>query len=195
MGKNFINQLKDIIDDPKYGYADDQVMIRTGLTIFDYLNGNRSKEGLNLGIDAGKIVTVIGKPGAGKSTFAVQIAGNILKQYEQSSLFILDFEQSHGESRIKAVTGMSDEEYEERVIIKQTGISTETVLEIAIQIKDLKLKHKKELLVPNVEGHLDKKTGKVKMILPPTIMIVDSAAMMMPKDDMFKDEMTGQMSA
>ena len=195
MGKNFIGELKGIIDDPKYGYADDQMMIKTGFRMFDYLNGNKGKTNLNLGIDAGKIITIIGKPGAGKSTFAVQIAGNILKRYEQSSLFILDFEQAHSESRIKAVTGLTDEEYEEKVTIKQTGISTETVLEIVTQIKNLKLKYKKELSIENNEGFIDPKTGKLKVILPPTVVIVDSAAMMMPKDDMFLDEMTGQMSA
>jgi RecA/RadA recombinase len=195
VGKNFIGELKEIIDDPKFGYADDQMMIKTGLPILDYLNGNRGRHNLNLGIDAGKVVTIIGKPGSGKSTMALQIAGNILKRYEQSSLFILDFEQSHGEARIKAVTGLTDEEYDEKVTVKQTGIATETVLEMVKQIKTLKLKYKKELTIENKEGFIDHKTGQLKTMLPPTIMIVDSAAMMMPRDDMFSDEMSGQMSA
>jgi RecA/RadA recombinase len=195
VGKNFIAELKEIIDDPKFGYADDQMMIKTGLPILDYLNGNKGRNNLNVGIDAGKVITIIGKPGSGKSTLALQISGNILKRYEQSSLFILDFEQSHGEARIKAVTGLTDEEYEDKVTIKQTGIATETVLEIVKQIKILKLKHRKDLEVENKEEFIDHKTGKLKVILPPTILIVDSAAMMMPKDEMFADEMSGAMGA
>jgi len=198
MGLNFVSEIKGIIDDPKYGYADDQIMINTGFRMLDFLNGgvtsNKGNRTVQTGVDAGKIITIIGKPGAGKSTLAVQIAGNMLERYEQSSLFILDFEQAHSESRIKGVTGMSDEMFEDKVIIKQTGITTETVLEIVKQIKTLKLKHKKELLVDNAEGFIDYKTGKLKKILPPTIIIVDSAAMMMPRDDLEKEEIQGQMS-
>ena len=93
------------------------------------------------------------------------------------------------------VTGMSEEEYEDKVTIKQTGISTETVLRMAAQIKELKLKHKKELLTDNLEG-VTGDDGKIVKILPPTILLVDSVATMLPdkvSDD--EGEISGQMLA
>jgi hypothetical protein len=89
---------------------------------------------------------------------------------------------------------MSEEEFEQKVSIKKIAISTETVLEIASQIKKLKLERKEDLLTPNKEGILDEK-GKVKKILPPTVIFVDSIAMMMPREAVQAEEMTGQMNA
>jgi RecA/RadA recombinase len=196
--KNFISELKGIIDDPKFGYDEDQVMIKTGFDVVDYLNGNvieqNGKKKYNVGVDAGKIITVIGKTGVGKSTFAVQLANNIIQKYSQGSMFVLDFEQSNNKDRVRMITGMSEADFEKRVAIKKIGISTETVLEIVSQIKTLKLQHKKDLLVDNAEGIVDDK-GKLIKILPPTVVIVDSIAMMMPKNILETEEMTGQMSA
>lgn len=198
-GKNFINELNEIMSDKKFGYNEDQLMLSTGFDVIDYLNGNVTttndgKKKYNVGIDAGKIVTIIGKTGVGKSTLALQIASNIIRKYDQSSLFVLDFEQSNSKDRIRSITGMSEEEFDQKVSIKKIAISTETVLEMASQIKKLKLEHKDELLTPNKEGILDEK-GKPKKILPPTVIFVDSIAMMMPREAVQAEEMTGQMSA
>jgi len=198
MANNFIQELKTILNDPKFGAENDSIHIRTGLNMFDYLNGTviPNKDGskdFRVGISSGKQMMIIGKSGSGKSTLALQIATNIIKRYEQSSLFLLDFEQSHTRERIKMVSGLSDEEYDSKVTLKQTGISTETVLRIASQIKELKLQHKKELLVDNLEGVLDV-DGKVLKILPPTILMIDSIATMLPEkvsDD--EGEISGQM--
>jgi RecA/RadA recombinase len=197
---NFINELKGIMSDSKFGSQNESLHIRTGINMFDYLNGSAipTKDGgrlFNLGLGSGKQVMVIGKSGSGKSTLALQIATNIIKRYDQASLFIMDFEQSHTKERIRMISGLSDEEYDQKVTLKQTGISTETVLRIAAQIKELKLKYKKELLTNNLEGHLDD-DGKVKKILPPTVLLIDSIATMLPEkisDD--EGEISGQMLA
>jgi len=200
MGKNFINELKGIMNDPKFGAESDSIHIKTGLNMFDYLNGNviprsNGTKYFNLGINSGKQIMIIGKAGSGKTTLALQIATNIIKRYEESSLFILDFEQSHTKERIRMITGMTEDEYEAKVSLKQTGIFTETVLRMAAQIKELKLKNKKELLVPNVEGALGD-DGKPVKILPPTILLVDSIATMLPeKVTEDEGEISGQMLA
>jgi RecA/RadA recombinase len=200
MSNDFLNELNSVIKDSKFGSENESIHIKTGFNMFDYLNGSAipKKDGstqYNLGLGSGKQVMIIGKSGSGKSTLAVQIAGNILKRYDQSTMIVLDFEQSHTKERIKMVTGLTDEEVDQKISIKQTGISTETVLRIAAQLKELKLKHKKELLVPNQEGQLDE-NGKLKKILPPTILLIDSIATMMPEkitDD--EGEISGQMLA
>lgn len=198
---NFINELKEIMSDSKFGSQNDSMHIRTGLNMFDYLNGSAipTKNGdkiYNLGLGSGKQVMVIGKSGSGKSTLALQIATNIVKRYDQSSLFIMDFEQSHTKERIRMISGLTEEEYNEKVTLKQTGISTETVLRIAAQIKELKIKHKKDLLTDNMEGVIDDQTGKLKKILPPTVLLVDSIATMLPeKIGENEGEISGQMLA
>jgi RecA/RadA recombinase len=197
---DFIKELKGIISDPKFGYQNDSIHIRTGLTTFDYLNGSAipTKDGekiFNLGVNSGKQMMIIGKSGSGKSTLALQMATNIIRRYKESTLFVLDFEQSHTKERIRMISGMTEEEYDQKITIKQTGISTETVLRLAAQIKELKLKHKKELLTPNLEGHLDE-DGKPTKILPPTIMLIDSIATMLPeKISEDEGEISGQMLA
>jgi RecA/RadA recombinase len=196
--KNFINELNDLMKDPKFGYDEDQVMISTGMPVIDYLNGNvitdkKGNKKFNVGLNSGKIVTVIGKTGTGKSTFAIQIANSIIQRYDQSTMFILDFEQSNTKDRVRMITGMSDEDFERKVSIRKIGISTETVLELAAQIKTLKLSHQKELMTENKEGIME--NGKLKKILPPTVVIVDSVAMMMPRDVLAAEEISGQMTA
>ena len=173
-------------------------MHKTGFDNFDYLNGMCTKldDGTNrysLGVDAGKIMMIIGKSGSGKSTFAIQTAYNIIKKYENGSMYIYDFEQSNTENRIRSVTGMSESYYRDHVSIKKIGISAEAVLSLAIKLRDLKIKNEEELLVDNAEGILDE-SGKPVKILPPTIIIVDSLATCLPKAQI-NEEMAGQMQA
>ena len=197
---NFISELRGIMKDPKFGEENDCIHVRTGFKIFDYLNGSviPLKDGskyFKIGIGSGKQIMIIGKSGSGKTTFALQLGASIIKRYEQSSMFILDFEQSHSRERIRMVTGMTEDELNEKISIKQVGIHTETVLRMAAQIKELKLKNKKALLTDNLEGVLDD-NGKPVKILPPTILLVDSIATMLPEkvtDD--EGEISGQMLA
>ena len=196
----FLNEIKKAIDsDPEtYGRDQEQYMHKTGFDNFDYLNGMCTKldDGTNrysLGVDAGKIMMIIGKSGSGKSTFAIQTAYNIIKKYENGSMYIYDFEQSNTENRIRSVTGMSESYYRDHVSIKKIGISAEAVLSLAIKLRDLKIKNEEELLVDNAEGILDE-SGKPVKILPPTIIIVDSLATCLPKAQI-NEEMAGQMQA
>ena len=196
----FLNEIKKAIDsDPEmYGRDQEQYMHKTGFDNFDYLNGMCTKldDGTNrysLGVDAGKIMMIIGKSGSGKSTFAIQTAYNIIRKYENGSMYIYDFEQSNTENRIRSVTGMSESYYRDHVSIKKIGISAEAVLSLAIKLRDLKIKNEEELLVDNAEGILDE-TGRPVKILPPTIIIVDSLATCLPKAQV-NEEMAGQMQA
>ena len=197
----FINELNDIIrnDTKSFGYEQEQMMIKTGFDSIDYLNGQITikDDGTkipNVGIDAGKIVTIIGKSGSGKSTLALQMAANIIKKYDEGSMFVLDFEQSNTKDRIRNITGMTEEYFNDHVTLKQTGISTNTVLRLVMQIRKLKMEHEKQLLVDNAEGVYDE-NGKLRKILPPTVVVVDSLAMMMPDSQLDEEEIQGQMNA
>jgi len=187
-------QLNEIIDgDKSFGYNIDQFMFETGFPNFDYCNGQvgigaNGVKHYNIGIDAGKTIMIAGKPGSGKTTLALQIAYNVSKKYDESDIFVLDFEQSHTEDRIKALTGMDDEYYSNHVTLKKVDIYTDTVLKLVKRISKFKKEHEKEYLTPNKEGVLDA-DGKPKMIMPPTFVIVDSIASMKTEDYQEGDEL------
>lgn len=195
------SELNDLIrnDVKSFGESREMIMVQTGFDCFDYLNGqillnSDGSQTKNIGVDGGKLITVIGKSGSGKTTFAIQMGANIARRYDESSMYFLDFEQGTSEERIRMVTGMSTDEFNDKVILKQSGIGTETVLRLVLQVAKFKQAHKKELLVPNKEGIIGE-DGKPKMILPPTVIIVDSIAAMQPLDINDDEEIKGQMTA
>ena len=183
-------------DIKNFGYDVEQFMFKSDFPTFDYLNGQveydrNGNPSYSVGIDAGKTIMIVGKAGCGKSTFGLQLAWSIMKKYEQSTMFIYDFEQSHTKNRIKSLTGMDDEEYERRIVLKKVGIYTESILKIVKQLAKFKKTNEKDLLVPNCEGDIDPATGKPRLILPPTFIFIDSLASMRTESYQEGEEMNG----
>lgn len=180
-------------DRETYGYNIDQLSFKSDFPMFDYLNGSietgpNNTSRMNLGIDQGKSIMIVGKAGSGKSTFGIQLAYSVMKKYEESTMFLFDFEQSHTKARIQAITGMSNEYFDEHITINKVGIYTETVLKLVVKIAEFKKQHKDELMTENKEGLLDK-DGKPVKILPPTFVFIDSIAAMRPQEMQEGDEM------
>lgn len=188
---------KKVKEDIKnFGYDVEQFMFKSDFPTFDYLNGqleydSNGQAKFGIGIDAGKIIMIVGKAGCGKSTFGMQLAWSVMKKYSESTMFVYDFEQSHTKSRIKALTGMTDEEFEERIVLKKVGIYTESILKIVKQLAEFKKQNEKDLLVENQEGIIDPATGKLQKILPPTFIFIDSLASMRTRDYQDGEEMNG----
>lgn len=198
---SFLTELNDTIrgDTETYGTTASRFMQPTGFTCFDYLNGEIAYNGKNerlvhVGVDHGKIITVIGKSGSGKSTFAMQMGAQLIKPFKEGAIFVFDFEQGSSKERIKQITGMDEDYYNEHVTLLQKGISTESVLKLIMQIKKLKLEHEKELLVDNPNGEKDE-NGEVIKVLPPTVVVIDSIASMLPANELDEDIIKGQMTA
>lgn len=191
-------ELNNIIrsDNSEYGYQQEQKCFNTCFKIFDYSNGtvdySDGKPIFNVGIDGGKNIEIIGKAGSGKSSFSIQLIYSIMKKYSESTLYIYDFEQSHTKARIKSITGMDDEYFDDHVTILSTGIYTESVLKLIKQIAAFKTSKetKEKLLTENKEGIYDKKTGELVKVLPPTFVMIDSVASMRTRDAQDGDEMS-----
>ena len=136
----------------------------------------------------------IGKSGTGKSTLAMQIGANIIQRYENGLLYLFDFEQNNTKERFRMVTGMSEEYYDKHCTILRDGISTESVLRLLSKLKEFKVNNEKALLVDNENGIKDE-SGEIVKVLPPTVVVVDSLAMMLPEDNLAEEEIQGSMAA
>ncbi len=172
------NKLKESVSGDKFGTENPSVSIRTGFDVFDYTNSTteiiNGAEYVTKGIGAGKNVMIIGRSGSGKSTLALQMAHNIIEQYDESSLIIFDFEKAYKPARYKMVNGVDDDYLEEKVELKNNNITANSVMRTIAGIHKFKMEHKKEYLIPNKEGQVDPKTGEIIKIFPPTVLIIDS---------------------
>lgn len=197
-------------DKKKYGYQAQDYMFKTGILPFDWANAQiiarDGSEFDDIGIDMGKSIMISGKPGCGKTTFGLQLAASIMKKYDESTMFYLDYEGAFNPDRVMALTGFNAEEvggFEldkdgnplpgTRIQVKQIGIYRDTILRLVYQTKYFKLAHKKELEVENKEGILDEK-GNIKKILPPTFIFVDSIAGIYDELDKKGEEEVGSLT-
>lgn len=186
---DYLSELRSTIQDnpASFGYTQKDILIKSGIGIIDYLNGEITvnDDGSTVeavGFDAGKAIMIVGKAGSGKSSLGIQIATNIMKNYENSDLYILDYEQSNKIDRVRNISGLSQDYINKHVLLLQTGIYTETVLALVKQIYDTKKKYADDIMVDNCDGLRDK-NGKVIKMFPPTFVMIDSWTTMMPKAD------------
>lgn len=182
------------------GQSENDFTNSTGFLTIDYLNGqivpqDDGTKQTYKGLSSGRITMIIGKSGTGKSTLGLQIAGNILKNYEENGLlYIYDFERSNTIDRFRQVTGLKQEFCNNHVTILRDDISTEKVLLMLSKLKKAKLAAQKEIEVDNENGIKDE-NGKIIKVLPPTVVLVDSLALMMPEDNLEAEEIQGSMAA
>ena len=75
------------------------VSYSTGFLAFDFMNGNivRIKRATgeeesysSIGLVDGSITTIIGRSGCGKTTYAVQVASNIIRPFNDADMYIDD---------------------------------------------------------------------------------------------------------
>jgi hypothetical protein len=184
----------EAIDKGKLGKRIDYIpFYKTGIDIFDYINGVRKADGtVEVGIQGGKIMMDVGNSGTGKTSKIIQQACFIADQYEEADVWHYDYERSTSKERVMALTGWSSEHYEEKYQIFQENISVETLFRACKEIERIKMENKEAIQIDT--GKKDG-SGKPIYILPPTIMIVDSVALLAPEDVEDDDELKGSMGA
>lgn len=165
----------------------------TGFDALDYYNGRINGNEIEKGFDAGKIVTFIGKSGSGKTTLALQCAINIVKQYKESNIIHLDYEQATNFARVKALSGWSDEEMANKYMLLNRSLSSESLYALIKNLAELKTVKKYEEL--KIDSGKTDRFGKPVYTLPPTVVLVDSWALLTPKDIVDESELSGSMSA
>lgn len=172
----------------------------TGFLNFDYLNGyiateknpetEEYEEYYNLGIEDGSYVSFIANTGVGKSTLVCQIAANIARRFETTTIFE-DMIEATGmnDSRRLELSKFTEDEYRKRYIIRNTGVTTESIYARIKMIHDLKIEHPEDFIYDTGRKDLQ---GKPIMKLEPTIYIIDSIAMLMPEKYIEEDELAGK---
>ena len=170
----------------------------SGFAPLDYLNGQlvqvrNLKEELqneypSIGIVGGTFNTVVGKSGTSKTTWTCQTAFNIVKPFNENSFVLMyDLEQSLTYTRVKNITGASQEELDKKFIIKQGRNYIEDIYDAIIAITKEKEENKADYLYdPGLRDEFDR---PIKAFVP-TVIIIDSIPTMSTKDAL--DTIEGQ---
>ena len=171
------------------------VAYSTGFLALDFLNGTmihvQSQEKdykyYSCGLADGSIVMVIGRSGCGKTTFVEQIAANIVRPFEEGVIYEDNIEGGIIESRRAELSGFTPEEIKNRYVIRNSGISNETVFQRIRMIYDLKMSNRQNL---EYDTGLEDIHGNRIYKMIPTVYILDSLAMLSP-DNILEDTELG----
>ena len=172
----------------------------TGFLTFDFRNGTTSisqhpdgtkHEYYSIGLADGSMVMIIGRSGCGKTTWAIQAAGNIVKPFPNSAIYHDDIEGGMNNTRLYKLAGMSPEVASKKYIHRNTGITCENFYARVKMIHDIKLANREEF---EYDTGIYNELGERVFKLQPTVYILDSLALMMPESNVEEEELGGQMS-
>ena len=158
------------------------VAYSTGFLPIDFLNGHilqiQDRKYYEVGIVDGSINAIIARSGAGKSTICTQWAANIIKPFKTSCVFMDQAEAGMLKSRVMQLSGLSDEDFQKRFIVRDAGITTETIYDRVKMIHDIKTENPSEYTYNT--GIMDE-YGKPIIKFEPTVYILDSLKAILPK--------------
>lgn len=175
------------------------VAYSSGFLALDFLNGTmvhvksdaKDYKYYSCGIADGSIVMVIGRSGCGKTTFVEQVAANIVRPFKNGVIYEDNIEGGIIESRRVELSGFSPEEIKERYVVRNAGISNETVFQRIRMIYDIKMANRSEL---EYDTGLEDIHGNRIYKMVPTVYILDSLAMLSPDNILEDDELGTSMS-
>ena len=162
------------------------ISYKTGFPTLDYYLGykvtvyNDENEIVDtypsIGIEDGCFVTLIGKPSTGKTTVAVQIAANIVRDFDNGSVIHFDLEQAQNYSRIITLTRVRMTDIKEgKYILKQNRQSIDEIKSAIVQIWKEKISH------PDIYKYNSGKKNEFNEdieLYQPTVIIIDSIPML-----------------
>lgn len=179
------------------------IRLPTGFLNFDFMNGSivhvidpKTTQEVasynSIGIKDGSLNIFIGRSQSGKTTIALQMAGNVVRGYKTSCIFFESVEDGITDERKFQLLRMTPTEAELKFKQRNVGVTAENFFERCKIIHDEKNEHRDDYLYDTgFVSVLGKKIYK----LEPTVIILDSLAMLMPEKYADADELSGQMAA
>lgn len=173
----------------------------TGFLGFDFRNGTimhsklpngEKQKYYSVGLADGSYCMFIGRSACGKTTLVLQVAGNVVRNFPESCIFHDDIEGGISEERKQQLTGFTPEQFREKYIGRNMGVTAENFYERIKMIHDIKLEESAKYLYDT--GFYDTYGEKIYK-LQPTVYILDSLSMLMPEKLTEEEELSGQMSA
>lgn len=153
----------------------------TGFLALDYRNGylvesrdlddNIISTRPSTGLVGGSFVTIVGKSGTAKTTGAIQMAANIVRNFETSFVQHYDLEQALTYTRIKNITGFTQRQLDSKYILKQEKTSIEDIMNSIIEICEEKEANSEDYLYDT--GLYDEFNERI-ITYEPTFIIIDS---------------------
>lgn len=197
--RSMLSKCKDIRQSKE---ASCGVSYPTGSINFDFKNGQviyvkDQKTGnefkyYSLGVADGSLNTIIGRSGCGKTTWALQSAANIVRNFSNGFIMHEDIEGGISEPRKQTLMKFTYEEFKKKYIARDKGITNENFYQRIKMLHDLKMTNYEEWEYDTgCYDHFGNKIFK----LQPTVVILDSIAMLMPEKYANEEEMSGQMAA
>ena len=178
--------------EPDYAYP-------TGFLTFDFMNGtvvhvkkdNMEFKYNSIGIVDGSMVTVIGRSSSGKTTWCIQSAGNIIRPFKSSCVWMDSVEGGVVDTRAQNLLQLYGESFKERWIPRNTGVTAENFYERVRYIYDLKTECADQITYDTGAYTSD---GEKIYKMEPSVYILDSLAMLTPDKYTEEEELSGQMS-
>lgn len=182
--------------------SQNSIAYKTGFIPFDYRNGelkeirNDENEVVeirpSLGLVGGTFVTIIGKSGVAKTTWAVQTAYNMIKEFKDNAFVIhYDLEQALSYTRIRNITGASTTNLKSKYILRQEKNYLEDIFDSIVDIANEKASDPKSFMYNT--GIKDEFNNEIISYIP-TVILIDSLPSLASKE-MDEEEMKGQTEA
>ncbi len=195
----FRTKMKTIKDPRMSKESEPDFAYPTGFLTFDFMNGtvvHVKKDDMkftynSIGIVDGSMVTVIGRSSSGKTTWCVQTAGNIIRPFKSSCIWMDSVEGGIVDTRAQALLNMYGEKFKERWIPRNTGVTAENFYERIRYIHDLKMEVADQ--ITHDTGTYTANGEKIYK-MEPSVYILDSLAMLTPDKYTEEEELSGQMS-
>lgn len=173
------------------GFLDLDYHLGQKIDIYD-LSGVKTASYDSIGIVDGSVNMIVGRSGSGKSTFAKQVAGNIVRPFPTASIFEDNIEGGITNKRNEVLLNMDSNNTHARLVMRNSGVTSESFFKRIRVIHDIKTVHDPEKYKYD--------TGKKdSMGLPifkyiPDVYILDSLAVLVPEKMAEEEELSGQMS-
>lgn len=181
MANLLLDRLREKDKDRLFDQECSLVTYPTGIPTLDYRLGYRliSKDDNEnildvhdcLGIAGGGFVTIIGNSGTAKTALACKLAGEITKPFENAFTVHYDIENAMNVTRYKNLTGFTNREMKEKIIIKSGRTYIENISDTILEICEEKAKHRKDY---EYTTDFKDEFGAPITIYQPTVLVIDS---------------------